>query len=367
MLPIQRKISPYNHYDSNNPQWIIIHYVGGVSSAKNNVDYFYGGDRNASAQYFVDDNSIWQSVEDFNGAWHIGNSVREPNNWNSIGIEMCCQVGLIVSEATEDNTVELVQYLMKKYNIDIDHVVTHAWTTNYSKICPNWSNNNWSRWISFLNKVSNQSAPQPSSELYRVRKSWVDSKSQLGAYSVLENAKANCPVGYSVFDSNGNCVYTNSGSKPTPPPKPSMANVDVFYKVAVIGKGKSYYPFVKNLKDDYAGDKKNSCCLFVAYPSSGTLYYRVSPINESRYYPEISNYKVSSNYYDEAGVANVPFDKIQIRYSDPNYKVRYRVMCNGKWLSFVENSSSYLNGESGYAGLSDGVPITAIQVEIVPR
>lgn len=46
-------------------------------------------------------------------------------------------------------------------------------------------------------------------ELYRVRKSWADTKSQLGAYSILENAKkkADQNVGYKVFDSKGVCVY----------------------------------------------------------------------------------------------------------------------------------------------------------------
>ena len=28
MLPIQRKISPYNHYEGNNIRYIVIHYVG---------------------------------------------------------------------------------------------------------------------------------------------------------------------------------------------------------------------------------------------------------------------------------------------------------------------------------------------------
>lgn len=42
---------------------------------------------------------------------------------------------------------------------------------------------------------------------YRVRKSWTDAKSQIGAYSNLENAKKACKAGYSVFDWNGNKVY----------------------------------------------------------------------------------------------------------------------------------------------------------------
>lgn len=156
MLPIQRKISPYNHYNGNNIQYIIIHYTGNKGdTAKNNADYFYGGNRQASAHYFVDNNSIWQVVEEHNSAWHIGNSVREPSNRNSIGIEMCCQKNGQVSEQTENNTVELVQYLMNKWNIDINHVWTHYECTRggENKICPNWSENNWARWNNFKQKV----------------------------------------------------------------------------------------------------------------------------------------------------------------------------------------------------------------------
>ena len=45
---------------------------------------------------------------------------------------------------------------------------------------------------------------------YRVRKSWADSKSQIGAFKVLANAKecADKNPGYSVFDVNGVNIYT---------------------------------------------------------------------------------------------------------------------------------------------------------------
>lgn len=52
--------------------------------------------------------------------------------------------------------------------------------------------------------------------LYRVRKSWDNVSSQLGAFANLENAKAACKEGYSVFDENGNVVYpVGTSAKPT--------------------------------------------------------------------------------------------------------------------------------------------------------
>ena len=46
-----------------------------------------------------------------------------------------------------------------------------------------------------------------SSTIYRVRKSWSDASSQIGAFSSLDGAKSVCKDGYYVFDGNGNIVY----------------------------------------------------------------------------------------------------------------------------------------------------------------
>ena len=46
-----------------------------------------------------------------------------------------------------------------------------------------------------------------STELYRVRKSWSDAKSQIGAYKSLDNAKKACKSGYKVYNSKGEEVY----------------------------------------------------------------------------------------------------------------------------------------------------------------
>ena len=164
-LPIQQKFINYNHYSdgSCNPRFIIIHYTGNRGdTAYNNYCYFSEGNRNASANFFIDDNNIIQIIKETQGAWHIGNSIHEPNNHNSIGIEMCCQSNGQVSEKTENNTVELVQYLMKKWNIDINHVWTHYECTKdgENKICPNWSENNWARWNNFKQKVVNGIKPK---------------------------------------------------------------------------------------------------------------------------------------------------------------------------------------------------------------
>ena len=65
--------------------------------------------------------------------------------------------------------------------------------------------------------------------LYRVRKTWVDSKSQKGAYKILENAKkcADANPGYRVFDVNGVNIYTPKTTAPAAPDVPFLVKVSV--------------------------------------------------------------------------------------------------------------------------------------------
>ncbi len=162
MLKIQRKISAYNHYTWNKPQYIVIHDVGSKSTAKNNVDYFAGGNRGASAHLFVDDTECWQSVEFNHGAWHVGDGDGKYgiHNQNSIGIEMCLPSGT-VTDKTEQNTLELVKFLMAKYNVPASNVVRHYDASR--KNCPAQFNldKKWTRWNAFKAKLTAKPTAKP--------------------------------------------------------------------------------------------------------------------------------------------------------------------------------------------------------------
>ena len=55
--------------------------------------------------------------------------------------------------------------------------------------------------------------------LYRVRKSWNDPKTQVGAFKDLDNAKKECDKhpGYSVYDTNGKTIYTSAKATASAP------------------------------------------------------------------------------------------------------------------------------------------------------
>lgn len=154
---INQKLSKYNQQSRNglSVKYIVIHYVGAISSAKNNCIYFAGGNRQASAHFFVD-SAIWQSIPLNKAAWHCGGGYQDYGakmidgnrgatlhgkcvNNNSIGIELCCKrdgKGRIVpSETAIKTAIPLVRWLMDKYNVPASRVIRHFDVTG--KCCPN--------------------------------------------------------------------------------------------------------------------------------------------------------------------------------------------------------------------------------------
>lgn len=185
-MEIIKDITNTNRTISNNRkiEYIVMHYVGAVSTARNNASYFKNTYRGASAHYFVDDNEVVQVVEDKDIAWHCGNDVyyNGARNSNSLSIEMCCyrmeNGNLNITAATEARAIELAKELMKKYNIPISNVVRHYDVTR--KNCPAPFVSDQKRWDNFKKKLQEQSTEEdkPSSNTdsdYEKRvKNWQD-------------------------------------------------------------------------------------------------------------------------------------------------------------------------------------------------
>lgn len=81
-------------------------------------------------------------------------------------------------------------------------------------------------------------------EIYRVRKTWNDSKSQIGAYRSIVNAQKSCKEGYSVFDSKGNVLFSNVKKTEEPAKK---SNTEVAKEV-IAGKWGNGAARKKNLE-----------------------------------------------------------------------------------------------------------------------
>ena len=87
---------------------------------------------------------------------------------------------------------------------------------------------------SWINPVENvvTEVKEEVQKLYRVRKLWTDAKSQVGAFSSIDNAKDACQkagVGYKVYDWNGKEVYSYIAPV-TPAPQPEQPKQETVKK-----------------------------------------------------------------------------------------------------------------------------------------
>ena len=205
-----------------------------------------GNMKDVRVHYYVDNTCAWQNLPLSLSGWHAADGNGNGNR-RTIAIE--CIMSSAYNDRdkkSEDNCARLAAALLKKYNLDINHLFTHThWLNvkdgksgsvdylntarNSYKMCPLYI---LPHWTEFKKKVqgymSSATTPTPSAptakQLYRVRKSWSDAKSQIGAFSSLENAKKACKAGYAVFNSSGKQVY------------PAKKSVDEVAREVVQGK-----------------------------------------------------------------------------------------------------------------------------------
>ncbi len=142
-MEIKRNITTKN-FDSgsiNRIKYIVVHFTANNGdTALGNTNYFKSY-RGSSAHYFVDENSVYQSIEDKNIAWHCGAKKYKHStcrNSNSLGVELCSRKdskgNYYFMDKTVDNAVELVKMLMAKYNVPATNVIRHYDVTG--KVCP---------------------------------------------------------------------------------------------------------------------------------------------------------------------------------------------------------------------------------------
>lgn len=154
-------------------KYLVIHYTANDGDTDEaNAKYFKTAGRNASAHYFVDDDSITTSVPENYVAWHCGGK-RYSNykttggakfygkctNTNSIGVEICdCQKNGIYNftDATLNNVVELCSELVAKHNIPRDRCIRHFDVSG--KKCPAPFVDDIAAWNKLLDRIYGTSA-----------------------------------------------------------------------------------------------------------------------------------------------------------------------------------------------------------------
>ena len=208
---------------------------------------------------FIDGNtgSVYQTLPWNHRGWHCGSGRNGSGNNTHIGVEMCEPATIrytgggtftcsnladarACARRTYNAAVELFAYLCKEYNLDPmkDGVILSHAEGNARGIATNhgdpehlwrglalpYTMNTFRKAVKLKMEGKTGTVQEPTKadtnqkadtqkptakKFYRVRKSWGDAASQLGAFESLELAKkrADQSKGYKVFDSNGKQVY----------------------------------------------------------------------------------------------------------------------------------------------------------------
>ncbi len=137
--------------------YIVVHDTGNRNKgadAKAHFNYFNSGDRQSSADFFVDENGALK-VNDYEKfyTWHCGDGKGKYGitNKNSIGVELCVNQDGDYNK-TIKNAIECVKELMIKLNIPVERVVRHYDASK--KLCPaSLSQNDWQMWKNFKEEL----------------------------------------------------------------------------------------------------------------------------------------------------------------------------------------------------------------------
>ena len=233
------------------------HVIVGQCTAERIGELFINPSREASCNYGIGkDGRVCLVVEEKNCSWCSSSSA---NDQQAVTIECSSDSThpYAINDTVYNKLIELCADICKRNgatkllwisdkDIALNYVpkddemliTVHRWFKN--KACP--GEYIYSRLDKIAAEVTKRLAvveptkpATPSTEIkqyYRVRKTWEDASSQLGAFFELENAKKACIDGYKVFDWNGKVVYPVETPKAEATPVPTtftpyMVKIDV--------------------------------------------------------------------------------------------------------------------------------------------
>lgn len=338
--------------------------------------------------FYVDDYCAWQNLPLDYVNWSCADGTANPNSGNNttVAIEVIGSTG-----KAEANAIKLIAYLLNKYNLTIESGLrSHTYWLNVRdgvsgsidylntrkhpyKWCPLYILPHWDTFKSqcaaaLASLKTSTGTPAAQTEMYRIRKSWADVKSQIGAFTSLDNAKKAWKEGYTIYNSKGEVVYPTAESTPVQP-KPSTPvaapvkekTIDVIYRARTT----KWLSEIKNCNDTndmgYSGIEYTPIRCLAAKASEGILKYRVHLLGGG-WLSWISKYNLNDMYHGYAGLPNQQIDAIQVQLTGVDgYEAQYRV-------STTKSNGYYpwVLGVSDYAGVL-GRAIDKIQIKIVKK
>ena len=282
-MVVYTKISPHRNSPRNHKiDTITIHHMAGNLTIEQCGNVFQT--REASSNYGIDSNGrVGMYVEEKDRSWcssspendnraitiEVANDQpSDAGNWHVSDKALATLIDLCVDICQRND--------IKKLNYTGDtkgNLTMHKWFAPTG--CPGpYLGSKFPYIANEVNKRLGSAATTKPATMYRIRKTWKDAESQIGAYTNLDAAKKACKEGYSVFDENGKAVYTVAEK-----PKPITYRIRKTWKDAdsQIGAYTNLETAKKECKEGYSVfDEKGNAVYTVAAKPKVVAYQRTT-------------------------------------------------------------------------------------------
>ena len=306
-MNIIKQIVPENKYGIKcpfemKPTRIVVHNTANDATARNEIAYMTNNNYEISFHFAVDDKEVIQGLPLDRNGWHASDGNGKGNR-EGIAIEICySKSGGDRFIKAEQNAVELIVYLLKKYNWGINKVTKHQDYTN--KYCPHRTLDlGWERFINMIKDKLNVPQEKPKKinvkyQVYAGGKWWDD------------------VVNFNNTDHNGYAgVYNKSISGFRGNTVGKLEEVgNLIYRVHTKG-GKWLGEIVDRQKDksgdNFAGILKKPIDGIAIKSTKGTAKYRVH-IKGGNWLEWVTKYNINDSVNGMAGIYGKEIDAIQV-------------------------------------------------------
>ena len=197
MMPIVKQLVPESKWGIKcpyemTPTRIVVHNTANDATARNEIAYMTNNDYETSFHYAVDDKEIVQGIEENRNGWHASDGNGKGNR-EGIAIEICySKSGGERFIKAEQNAVDLIVDILKRYGWGIDRVTKHQDYGNH-KYCPHRTlDMGWDRFLNMIKaKLEDNPASNEVNVYYRVKTQkhgWLPEVKNLEDYAGWENS-----------------------------------------------------------------------------------------------------------------------------------------------------------------------------------
>lgn len=280
------------------PTRIVVHNTANDASARNEIAYMKRNNYETSFHFAVDDKEAVQGIPLDRNAWHASDGNGKGNR-EGIAIEICySKSGGDKFIKAEQNAVDLIVYLLKKYNWGIDRVTKHQDYTN--KYCPHRTlDMGWDRFIKMIKTaLESEKKPVKVNVIYQahdnvLNKYWSE---VVNFNNVNSEGYAGC-LGHAM---DGLKVKLSNGAK-------------VYYQAHI--KGGNWLPVVSkwdNTSEGYAGIYGKDIDGVSMKAEGCKLKYRVHLLNGG-WLDWVDKMDINDSVHGMAGIYGRSIDAIQIQ------------------------------------------------------